>query len=304
MTEDLVVATPETTVREAANLMRGHAVNCLPVLDGQRLAGIITALHLLEVIGRGAKRPGAKTKRRILQGHGQRLVPAEGSETTQRLRGRRAEVSGAATRASQFDARVGRAVFTREIVARWIQTSHRHTDVYAAVVQPAMLRDQAEGADLAVGVYGHTDVDDAAQANGHAASEPHWRRLQHPVFDDVAGNVHVSANDDVVAELEEVVVADRQRVHVHPTPDASTVHAQVRNYDIRERLEELRSPTLFLAAEHDHLVPSIGQARFMAARVTGAAVEMLPGHGHICLIAPDLDLRRIIEGWRLQQEHR
>jgi 3-oxoadipate enol-lactonase len=78
----------------------------------------------------------------------------------------------------------------------------------------------------------------------------------------------------------------------------------LRNYDIRERLEELRSPTLFLAAEHDHLVPSIGQARFMAARVPGAAVQMLPGHGHICLIAPDLDLRRIIEGWRLQQEHR
>src|ERR1041385_6192517 len=31
MTEKLVLCTPDTTIREAANLMRGHAVNCLPV---------------------------------------------------------------------------------------------------------------------------------------------------------------------------------------------------------------------------------------------------------------------------------
>jgi CBS domain-containing protein len=72
MTEKAVVATPETTVREAAILMRGHAVNCLPVLDGQKLAGVITALDLLELIGRGAERPVAKTKRPILKDRGQR----------------------------------------------------------------------------------------------------------------------------------------------------------------------------------------------------------------------------------------
>jgi acetoin utilization protein AcuB len=71
MTEKVVVATPETTVREAANLMRGHSINCLPVFVGRRLKGIVTALDLLELIGRGAERPLAKSVRRIMKDRGQ-----------------------------------------------------------------------------------------------------------------------------------------------------------------------------------------------------------------------------------------
>ena len=68
-------------------------------------------------------------------------------------------------------------------------------------------------------------------------------------------------------------------------------------YDVRHRLHELRAPTLFLAAERDHLVPSVAQARYMAARVPGSILRILAGHGHICLIAPDLDLWRILQEW-------
>lgn len=71
MTEKVVSAAPDTTVREAANLMRGHAVNCLPVFKGHKLAGIVTAVDLLELIGRGAERPVARTERRILKDRGQ-----------------------------------------------------------------------------------------------------------------------------------------------------------------------------------------------------------------------------------------
>jgi pimeloyl-ACP methyl ester carboxylesterase len=69
-------------------------------------------------------------------------------------------------------------------------------------------------------------------------------------------------------------------------------------FDIRGRLGELRVPTLFLAASEDHLVPSVAQARFMAERVPGAALRVLDGHGHICLIAPDLDLGCMLDEWR------
>ena len=69
-------------------------------------------------------------------------------------------------------------------------------------------------------------------------------------------------------------------------------------YDIRERLHDLRVPTLFLAADGDRLVPAVQQAHFMAARVPGAVVRVLAGHGHICLIAPDIDLDRILAEWR------
>jgi 3-oxoadipate enol-lactonase len=72
----------------------------------------------------------------------------------------------------------------------------------------------------------------------------------------------------------------------------------LRQYDVRDRLHELTSPTLFLAAERDHLVPSVTEAQYMAERVPSSAMRVLSGHGHICLIAPDLDLRQIIGEWR------
>jgi pimeloyl-ACP methyl ester carboxylesterase len=68
-------------------------------------------------------------------------------------------------------------------------------------------------------------------------------------------------------------------------------------FDVREHLAGFRMPTLFIAADRDHLVPSLQQARFMAGRVPGATLHVLTGHGHICLIAPDLDLSEIVAGW-------
>ena len=69
-------------------------------------------------------------------------------------------------------------------------------------------------------------------------------------------------------------------------------------YDVRESLHTIRRPTLFLAAEQDHLVPSVAHARYMTNRVPSSAMRVLEGHGHICLIAPDLDLSEILDQWR------
>lgn len=74
--------------------------------------------------------------------------------------------------------------------------------------------------------------------------------------------------------------------------------ALLTRYDVRERLHDIRAPALFLAAAEDHLVPSVEQARAMAARVPQAVMRVLDGHGHICLIAPGVDLRRILDEWR------
>jgi pimeloyl-ACP methyl ester carboxylesterase len=69
-------------------------------------------------------------------------------------------------------------------------------------------------------------------------------------------------------------------------------------YDVRRHLQHIHVPTLFLASDRDHLVPSVAQAQYMAARVAGATVRVLDGHGHICLIAPDIDLAAILDAWR------
>jgi 3-oxoadipate enol-lactonase len=70
------------------------------------------------------------------------------------------------------------------------------------------------------------------------------------------------------------------------------------DYDLRHRLQEVSSPTLFLASELDHLVPSLEQARYMVTRVPGATLRVLDGHGHICLISPDIDLATILHEWQ------
>lgn len=72
----------------------------------------------------------------------------------------------------------------------------------------------------------------------------------------------------------------------------------LREYDVRARLPEITAPVLFLAADRDHLVPAVTQATLMASRVPHATLQVLAGHGHICLIAPDLNLGALLEDWQ------
>lgn len=72
----------------------------------------------------------------------------------------------------------------------------------------------------------------------------------------------------------------------------------LRAYDVRARLRDIRCPTLFLAADKDHLVPSVAQARLMSERVPGSTMQILSGHGHICLIASDIDICNILAEWQ------
>jgi len=71
----------------------------------------------------------------------------------------------------------------------------------------------------------------------------------------------------------------------------------LRDYDIRGQLASIVSPVLFLAADRDTLIPSVEQARLMSERTPAATMRILEGHGHSCLIAPDLDLAAIVDDW-------
>jgi len=57
MTTKVVTIGETGTVREAANLMRGRTMGCLPVLRKGRLVGIVTTSDLLVLLGRGSDRP-------------------------------------------------------------------------------------------------------------------------------------------------------------------------------------------------------------------------------------------------------
>ncbi len=53
MTADPITAEPEMTLRDAANILRGRSIGCLPVVHRGKLAGIITVSDMLELVGRG-----------------------------------------------------------------------------------------------------------------------------------------------------------------------------------------------------------------------------------------------------------
>jgi len=57
LTANVAVVTSETTIRRAANLLRGSKASCLPVVDDGHLVGIVTATDLLEAVGSGKSMP-------------------------------------------------------------------------------------------------------------------------------------------------------------------------------------------------------------------------------------------------------
>jgi CBS domain-containing protein len=65
MFRHVVTGTPEMTVRQAANRMWGRTEGAIPVLDGQKLVGIVTVSDLLDVLGRGVDRPATKQRRTL-----------------------------------------------------------------------------------------------------------------------------------------------------------------------------------------------------------------------------------------------
>ena len=69
------------------------------------------------------------------------------------------------------------------------------------------------------------------------------------------------------------------------------------SYDVRDRLCEIETPTLFLAGDRDRLLPSVTWATFMHERVPRSSMTVLEGYGHVCLIDHDLDLTDHVLPW-------
>jgi CBS domain-containing protein len=64
MTPYAVKAKPGMTVRQAATLMRGWNIGCLPVVDRGGLVGILTVSDLLDFIAKGREKGPAGTARK------------------------------------------------------------------------------------------------------------------------------------------------------------------------------------------------------------------------------------------------
>jgi acetoin utilization protein AcuB len=72
MSAPVATARPRATVREAANLLRGRTIGCLPIVEAGRVLGIVTISDLLGLIGRGVERPIERSTRWTLRARGPR----------------------------------------------------------------------------------------------------------------------------------------------------------------------------------------------------------------------------------------
>lgn len=64
MTQAPITAEPDMSVRQAARVLRAHAIGCLPVCRDRKLLGIVTISDLLETLGNGLDAPPPPRERR------------------------------------------------------------------------------------------------------------------------------------------------------------------------------------------------------------------------------------------------
>jgi pimeloyl-ACP methyl ester carboxylesterase len=88
--------------------------------------------------------------------------------------------------------------------------------------------------------------------------------------------------------IDSVSNADRERFWTairSVSPEAYTQRLRlIAELDLDSRLAMIQVPTLFIAGDRDLLVPSVKEARMMAARMPNATVKIVKGAGHACLL--------------------
>lgn len=66
MSGPVITASASTTVGDAANVLRGHAIGCLPVMERGKPIGMVTVTDLLTLLGKGSIHVHPETGRFVL----------------------------------------------------------------------------------------------------------------------------------------------------------------------------------------------------------------------------------------------
>jgi pimeloyl-ACP methyl ester carboxylesterase len=65
----------------------------------------------------------------------------------------------------------------------------------------------------------------------------------------------------------------------------------IRDTDLRERLSEIKVPTLVVASTADRLLNAVGGAKIMASAIERARLKLLEGAGHLALVSNGVRVR-------------
>ena len=99
-----------------------------------------------------------------------------------------------------------------------------------------------------------------------------------------------------VLALEGIPLEDRRRYRkVIEAVDLSAYRRRlelIRLVDLRTRLRDIRVPTCLFASGRDRIVPSVPEARAMAAQIPNVLVHEFPRAGHALLLTPGFSLAK------------
>ncbi len=122
------------------------------------------------------------------------------------------------------------------------------------------------------------------------------RRLEMPAAEAVWASVPYSYGEETRLRGGQLIAEDieqRLRFPVEPVGYGGQLGAAM-NFNVHDRLAEIDRPTLVLHGDADRIVPT-ENGRLLARRITGAAIEELPGAGHLYPTdAPQAD-RRVLD---------
>jgi len=68
----------------------------------------------------------------------------------------------------------------------------------------------------------------------------------------------------------------------------------IAEFDVESNLSDIKTSALFIAGDRDLLIPSVKEAHAMAARMPNAAVKVIKGAGHACLMSDRVNLAAIL----------
>jgi len=113
------------------------------------------------------------------------------------------------------------------------------------------------------------------------------------------------ASNALGLHLDGVASPDRKRAHeiMHGVKREGYIRRLelIKDFDVRDRIHEIRTPTMFIAGDKDLLIPSSKEAYSMAATMPDATVRVITGAGHACLLGDRVSLARLIEEWERER---
>ena len=106
--------------------------------------------------------------------------------------------------------------------------------------------------------------------------------------------IQIGINHNFSQPTEQIRKEAFNRAIKTPKPVAYECLKESKNYDIRDRVSEIKTPTLIIVGENDKSTP-IEMSQYLNREIEGSKLKIIPQSKHIVMIDKSKELNEIIE---------